>query len=158
MSIATWKKAFFNQNLQLQCEREDLTQLQQIKLVLPAIDASIKKWDGVKKINLKKHRVFTALEGHEPCTLTDKTASKFELSGWSCPLCALFTARNGTCVGCPLAETGNGCGVRDSAYPKYASGYAPASTVVSALKKARRYWVRELIKLFPSKKEQLKKR
>jgi len=105
MSIANWKKEFFHTPMPL--------------TRIAAIKHSIRKWEGLKEVNRRKHGL--TLSKHYPDMITDDDASiGMYIDGTNCALCELFDL----CSGCPVnTVTGTNCEMQWGAWvAKQATG------------------------------------
>lgn len=85
MSLATWKEEFYP----IDAKRK-MTSIQ-------ATEHSLKKWIGLRDVNLEKHGLVRDLVGN----LSDGI-NYFHIDGKSCALCQIYVSQRDTCVGCPL--------------------------------------------------------
>jgi hypothetical protein len=73
-----------------------------------AIFHSIKKWEGLTKENLEKHKVMKAGNLH----VIHYYTTDFNIDTNSCALCALYLDElnhDNPCSNCPLYQSGKGC-------------------------------------------------
>lgn len=84
MSLATWKKEFYNVSAD-KCLRKD------------AVQHSIQKWTGLLAPNLKKHGLKIVDSGIADKAIRDAEGNKLEVDASTCALC-----RNYSCWECPL--------------------------------------------------------
>ena len=177
MSVTSWKKEFLNPfilsrkpkrklsdraNTGIKNNRKNFSQcytkVEVTKFTLKALECSIQKWEGLSKTNLAKHRLRMELGLYSPeVTIYDKdTQAILRLSADDCHLCRLYvlnswkTAGDVGCEGCPLNSIGEGCWQHDSAWEDFIYGEARNTRMVAALKKAKKYWERQLDLMFPN--------
>jgi hypothetical protein len=84
MSLASWKKEFYSIEAK-ECSKEK------------ALDHSIRKWTGLLKSNLKKHKVEKIYE-----RVIDGSGDTLYINVSSCALCCYFVVL--ACSDCPLCE------------------------------------------------------
>lgn len=108
MSLESWKEEFYK------------TPAEGVKKG-KALDHSLRKWEGLKKGNLRKHGV-----GLESGSVFDQDGGCLDIDGNTCALCFHYNRsfRNG-CEGCPLVIVRNGEGCdsgKDHPYGKFLDG------------------------------------
>ena len=101
MSIRTWQKEYYPTSAQRNCETD-----------LTAIQHSLKKYEGMKSANLKKHDVWLE-EGSlcEPFQKTEMVQSFLVMGNDQCALCHKHYTLSSSepCATCPLYISGNHC-------------------------------------------------
>lgn len=93
MSLATWKKEFYPKSANSRMSKRD------------AILHSIRKWEGLRKENLRKHGLKFEIVSK---SIVDKNGSEMEIDVSSCALCVKYYYSNKNldrCVECPLQKT-----------------------------------------------------
>lgn len=159
MSLITWKKEFFDEKL----NRKLLAAkgiAKKRELTLQAIDASIKKWGGLTQKSLKKHKLknMATPDSWDPVIFKDKEGRTLSFQA-TCHLCSLYNRENVAddfCAQCPLniIEDDGKCSDPSTAFDQYIErGGTRPSAMIAALKKARKYWVKEYARMFPPVKE-----
>lgn len=88
MTLRTWKKEFYPVDA-----AHPMTERQ-------AIQHSLKKWEGLLKINLKKHKMEDI-----GSFVSDSKGYYFEVDSSTCSLCEKYFHKVGTCEGCPLYKS-----------------------------------------------------
>ncbi len=127
MSIETWKNEFY-----------PVSARQAAGSTLKALEHSLRKWEGLRKMNLKKHGLISM---HCSAEIFEKDSSAhFNITTTTCALCERFFAspshRESCCKGCPLSirKGAFGCG-KDSAYDMWTLTGNP-TRMINKLRKA----------------------
>lgn len=138
MSIKTWKEEFYPV-----APKKRMSTLE-------AIEHSLRKWEGLRKSNLKKHDVFKIFFGDN--IVESDSSECFLVNSSTCALCQKFYKSEisrdedgnfvslSNCAKCPLAKVlENPCdhGEEKSPYGEFVNNGNPAP-MISALKKALR--------------------
>lgn len=126
MSLHTWKKEFYP------------TRANARMSVRKAIQHSIRKWEGLKKTNLRKHQmvVSTAYTRRIEDMLT---GSIFSIDSESCALCQKFIEIEHTCTHCPLyRQLGHRCDELNGPYTVWPR--KGPYRMIRALKKTLERW------------------
>lgn len=87
MSLATWKAQYYPVPAQ-DCPKEQ------------ALEHSRRKWIGLRKENLEKHGL--CYGQHIGAIYAEGNASKLDIDGHTCALCAVYGPTDEDCGGCPL--------------------------------------------------------
>lgn len=85
MTLSSWKKEFYRVEADAVPEEK-------------ALAHSIRKWTGLLKTNLKKHKL--ARQGYR---LTDCNGKTFDVDSETCSLCEHYYDTMDDCAACPLA-------------------------------------------------------
>lgn len=129
MSLRTWKGEFYPE------EPNHLMSPQ------AAIEHSIRKWEGAKKVNLRKHGV--VLRFDRVCEPGSEYAGVgLPFNSTTCALCRKFNSYRTIgirCASCPLTAVGQLCGSDGSAYSKWLEDYNAVDGVLEALREASIY-------------------
>ena len=109
---------------------------------LELVDHSLRKWEGVKLVNLKRHGLVR--EYHVIEEEGTGGSALFAIGFNSCTLCKRFEDSDG-CTMCPITEaTKQTCcePLGDSPYDAF-TGFGRVGPMLKVLRKARRWCVRE---------------
>lgn len=124
MSIETWKLEFYP------VPADVFTPVERRRLLLQAIEHSIRKWTGLLPRNLQKHNVAVK---NGLVVNTNGCSGSIEISSKTCALCKRYNS----CTKCPLYKSlGTYCdNGAHSPYRKFTLGDDP-KPMIKALKKA----------------------
>lgn len=151
MSIESWKKEFYPVEAS-----EFYGETRTIRSVLAAVDHSIRKWEGIRPANLKKHGLEHTPYGAviESGDRADELCTRIELCSETCSLCQMFSSWEcdqrshessigNTCSACPLSLVNQECCTDvDNAYDIVMfndEGNNSVEPMIRALKKARTF-------------------
>jgi hypothetical protein len=138
VSLKSWKKEFYPKDAYDQFKGKRPTKAN----IRKAAAASLKKWEGALKKNLKRHDVEYAPNLSYSPGVRSLTVFGEELAftGESCALCQVFVDEGDYpeddvfCRNCPLHLVGHNCNDEGSVYEK-----GNVRSMVAALRKAKRY-------------------
>lgn len=140
MGIESWREEFYPETGEASAKRGTLA----------AIEHGIRKWEGVRDENLKKHGLHRYRTG-----IFDEDGREMMRLGWEeCGLCWIYQCEEGPkgkdlgCKGCPLVGVDeNGidivCGGEGHGYWLVSQNRAGPEILIGELKQAREEWVKK---------------
>lgn len=129
MSLKTWKEEFYPVSAN-KVSKQD------------ALEHSIKKWEGLRLENLKRH----GLIQNRRAITEDRSFAYFNIDSDSCALCQHYAGKN-SCIGCPLYHIRHNtkCDVRnfeisvDAVYHEFVNNENPEPMIKELIE--ARNWV-----------------
>lgn len=132
MSLASWKKEFYPKSAN------------QTKRGIDAISHSLKKWSGLTKANLRKHKVIIR---NGAVVDPSKDFSDLYIDADTCSLCRVYYSHSwqpdkDSCAACPLyiALGGKSCDDSGQPYRVWSNDFGSPMPMIRALKKTLKLW------------------
>lgn len=97
------------------------------------IEHSLKKFEGTKKENLKKHNVIL----YKGDIYFTNGLTCFSFNGLTCALCQKYCLRESSCSNCPLSKIGKQCSASESPWKIFLKDNNPIP-MIRALKECLR--------------------